>query len=150
MIDPKEQPPLLPWTLSFLRPYRARVALLTVLLLAEIVLGALQPWPLKIVIDYVLTPDRRPIPEPFAHWLMALGGSNNNTGSAAPLACQQDRLFAPKSVAAGTRLAFRASTSTTLFSTIASSTNLFSQAATLGSLTISGVSTYTGLTTFTS
>ena len=76
MIDPKEQPPLLPWTLSFLRPYRARVALLTVLLLAEIVLGALQPWPLKIVIDYVLTPDRRPIPEPFARWLMALGGGN--------------------------------------------------------------------------
>jgi ATP-binding cassette subfamily B protein/subfamily B ATP-binding cassette protein MsbA len=76
MIDPKEQQPLLLWTLSFLRPYRARVALLAVLLLSEIVLGALQPWPLKIVIDYVLTPDRRPIPEPFAQWLTAIGGSN--------------------------------------------------------------------------
>jgi ATP-binding cassette, subfamily B, bacterial len=76
MIDPKEPQPLLLWTLSFLRPYRARVALLAVLLLSEIVLGALQPWPLKIVIDYVLTPDRRPIPEPFAQWLTAVGGSN--------------------------------------------------------------------------
>ena len=47
---------LLLWTLSFLRPYRKRVALLVVLLLAEIGLGALQPWPLAIVIDYVLTP----------------------------------------------------------------------------------------------
>jgi ATP-binding cassette subfamily B protein len=49
-----DQRPLLPWTLSFLRPYRKRVALLAVLLLSEIVLGALQPWPLKIVIDYAL------------------------------------------------------------------------------------------------
>ena len=76
MIDPKEQQPLLLWALSFLRPYRTRVALLAVLLLSEIVLGALQPWPLKIVIDYVLTPDRRQIPEPFAHWLAAIGGGN--------------------------------------------------------------------------
>ena len=47
---------LLLWTLSFLKPYRKRVALLAVLLLAEIGLGALQPWPMAIVIDYVLTP----------------------------------------------------------------------------------------------
>jgi ATP-binding cassette subfamily B protein len=51
-----DERPLLPWTLSFLRPYRKRVALLGVLLLSEIGLGALQPWPLAIVIDYVLTP----------------------------------------------------------------------------------------------
>ena len=49
-----EQTPLLPWTLSFLRPYRRRVALLTVLLLTEIGLGALAPWPLAVVIDHVL------------------------------------------------------------------------------------------------
>lgn len=48
------QQPLLPWTLSFLRPYRDRVALLTFLSLLEIALGALAPWPLKIVIDHVL------------------------------------------------------------------------------------------------
>jgi len=45
---------MLPWTLSFLRPHRSRVALLVVLLLLELGLGALQPWPLAIVIDYVL------------------------------------------------------------------------------------------------
>ena len=48
------QQPLLPWTLLFLRPYRGRVSLLSVLLLSEITLGALAPWPLAIVIDYVL------------------------------------------------------------------------------------------------
>ncbi len=48
------QQSLLPWTLSFLRPYRSRVALLAVLLASEIGLGALQPWPLAVVIDYVL------------------------------------------------------------------------------------------------
>src|SRR3954465_13418408 len=45
---------LLGWVLTSLRPYRGRVALLTVLLVSEIGLGALQPWPLAIVIDYVL------------------------------------------------------------------------------------------------
>ncbi len=48
------QPPLLGWTLSFLRPYRGRVSLLAVLLLTEIGLGALAPWPLAVVIDNVL------------------------------------------------------------------------------------------------
>jgi ABC-type multidrug transport system fused ATPase/permease subunit len=47
------QQPLLPWTLSFLRPYRGKVVLLTILLVSEIGLGALQPWPLAIVIDYL-------------------------------------------------------------------------------------------------
>jgi hypothetical protein len=46
--------PLVPWMLSFLRPHRGRVTLLAVLLLLEIGLGALQPWPLAIVIDNVL------------------------------------------------------------------------------------------------
>src|SRR5713101_8098665 len=48
------QQPLLPWMLSFLKPHRARVSLLAVLLLLEIGLGALQPWPLAVAIDYVL------------------------------------------------------------------------------------------------
>jgi ATP-binding cassette subfamily B protein/subfamily B ATP-binding cassette protein MsbA len=47
------QQPLLPWTLSFLRPYKVRVVLLVILLVSEIGLGALQPWPLAIVIDYL-------------------------------------------------------------------------------------------------
>ena len=69
-----DQQPLIPWTLSFLGPHRKRVALLTLLLLAEIALGALQPWPLKIVIDYVLL--RHPVPEPFARWMAAIHGGD--------------------------------------------------------------------------
>jgi len=65
---------LLVWTLGFLYPYRKRVAVLALLLLAEIGLGALQPWPLAIVIDYVL--QGRPFPEPFARWLAAIHGGD--------------------------------------------------------------------------
>ena len=57
--SPAVQQPLLPWTLSFLRPYRGRVSLLAVLLTIEIGFGALQPWPLALVIDHVL--DRKPL-----------------------------------------------------------------------------------------
>ena len=68
------QEPLLVWTLSFLRPYRTRVTLLALLLLAEIGLGALQPWPLAVIIDYVL--ERHPVPEPYARWLLAIDGGD--------------------------------------------------------------------------
>ena len=61
MIDARQDPPavnatdgLIGWMLEYLRPYRARVALLAVLLVSEIGLGALAPWPLAVVIDYVL------------------------------------------------------------------------------------------------
>ena len=66
-------PSLVPWTLSFLRPHRGRVVLIVVLLMVQIGLGALQPWPLKIVIDNVL--DGNPLPEPLRHWTMALVGT---------------------------------------------------------------------------
>jgi ATP-binding cassette subfamily B protein len=69
--------PLLTWTLSFLRPYKTRVALLVVLLLSEIALGVLQPWPLEIIIDYVL--QDHPFPEPIAHWLQAIRGGDRLT-----------------------------------------------------------------------
>jgi ABC-type multidrug transport system fused ATPase/permease subunit len=42
------------WTLSLLRPYRARVAVIVALSLLEIGLAALAPWPLKAVVDNVL------------------------------------------------------------------------------------------------
>ncbi|MBI4262884.1 MAG: ABC transporter ATP-binding protein [Acidobacteria bacterium] len=58
------------WTLSFLRPYRARVAVITSLALVEIGLSALAPWPLKVVIDNVL--GGRPLPEPLAAVVGAL------------------------------------------------------------------------------
>jgi ATP-binding cassette, subfamily B, bacterial len=65
---------LLRWSLAFLKPYRFRVGVLSILLLSEIGLGALQPWPLAIVIDYVL--QQHPMPEPFAGWLQVLHGGN--------------------------------------------------------------------------
>ena len=70
---PPSMPSLVPWTLSFLRPHRGRVVLMVVLLLVQIALGALQPWPLKIVIDNVL--DGNPLPEPLRHWTVALVGT---------------------------------------------------------------------------
>jgi ATP-binding cassette, subfamily B, bacterial len=73
-MNPTSRKPLLLWTLGFLRPYRTRVAVLSVLLLLEIGLGALQPWPLAAVIDYVL--QTHPIPEPYARWLMPLWGGD--------------------------------------------------------------------------
>src|SRR5262249_46581914 len=66
------QKPLLPWTLGFLRPYRGRVALLAFLLITEIILGALQPWPFSIVIDYVL--GDRPWPDWIAPYLAFTAG----------------------------------------------------------------------------
>src|SRR5690242_17205841 len=76
------QKPLLPWTLSFLRPYRGRVLLLAVLLVSEIGLGALQPWPLAIVIDYVLTPltgGGKQFPPAIQPLISALTGNNRFT-----------------------------------------------------------------------
>jgi ATP-binding cassette subfamily B protein/subfamily B ATP-binding cassette protein MsbA len=64
---------LIGWSASFLRPHRRRVALLVALLLVEVGLGALQPWPLKIVVDYVL--DGRPLPDPVAGWIASAGVS---------------------------------------------------------------------------
>jgi ATP-binding cassette subfamily B protein/subfamily B ATP-binding cassette protein MsbA len=55
---------LIGWTLSSLRPYRTRVALLAVLLVSEIALGALQPWPLAVVIDLL---GGKPLPPSLAY-----------------------------------------------------------------------------------
>ncbi len=65
---------MLGWMLAFLRPHRGRVILLSGLMLVQIGLGALEPWPLKVVIDYVLSADRRPLPEPVAGWVAAVTG----------------------------------------------------------------------------
>jgi ATP-binding cassette, subfamily B, bacterial len=65
-----ESPSLVRWTLSFMRPYRARMTIVAVLLLVEVALIALQPWLLKVVIDYVLV--GQPMPQPFAGWLRTI------------------------------------------------------------------------------
>ncbi|MFN7916167.1 MAG: ABC transporter ATP-binding protein [Vicinamibacterales bacterium] len=67
-----DQSPLLPWTLSYMRPYRGRVAGVGLLMLLQVGLGALEPWPLKIVIDYVL--GQHDLPEPLKGWAFALTG----------------------------------------------------------------------------
>ena len=66
------------WTLSFLRPYRARVAAIVALSLLEIGLAALAPWPLKAVVDNVL--GGHPLPPAVAAPAQSLSG-----GSAAGL-----------------------------------------------------------------
>jgi ATP-binding cassette subfamily B protein len=67
---------LLPWVLTFLRPHRGRVTLLAFLLLAQIALSALQPWPLKVVIDNILNYQNHPLPEPYNSWMVNLTGGN--------------------------------------------------------------------------
>ena len=56
--------PVVSWTLSFLRPYRGRVVAILALSIGEICLAALAPWPLKVVVDYVL--GGLPLPGPLA------------------------------------------------------------------------------------
>jgi ATP-binding cassette subfamily B protein/subfamily B ATP-binding cassette protein MsbA len=65
--------PLITWTLSFLRPYRARVVAIAGLSLAEVGLGALAPWPLKIVVDNVL--GGLPLPGALASLLPTAAGA---------------------------------------------------------------------------
>jgi len=74
MTDPVKDPAsvnatdgLLGWMLQYMRPYSRRIALLSVLLVSEIGLGALAPWPLAIVIDYVL--GRKPFPDWALPWI---------------------------------------------------------------------------------
>jgi ATP-binding cassette subfamily B protein/subfamily B ATP-binding cassette protein MsbA len=57
-------------------PYRRELSLLLLLLLAGVGLNVLKPWPLKLIVDYVLTD--QPLPGAVA-WLKALpGGESTN------------------------------------------------------------------------
>ena len=58
---------LVSWTFSFLRPYRVRFLLIAVLSIVEIGLSALAPWPLKIVVDNVLS--GLLLPEPLSNFI---------------------------------------------------------------------------------
>jgi len=66
--------PLLPWAVSFLRPYRGRVVGIALLMLLQVALGALEPWPLKIVIDYVL--GQHDLPDPLKGVAFSLTGGS--------------------------------------------------------------------------
>ncbi len=52
------------WTLGFLQPYRRQAAAILALSILEIGLAALAPWPLKVIVDYVL--GDLPLPAPLA------------------------------------------------------------------------------------
>jgi ATP-binding cassette subfamily B protein/subfamily B ATP-binding cassette protein MsbA len=62
--------------LGFLRPHRRAVVILSVLLVVQVALGALQPWPLKIVIDNVLNSAEHPLPAPVAPAVNAVTGGS--------------------------------------------------------------------------
>ena len=53
------------------RPHRLRLGLLSGLLLAELALGVLHPWPLAFVLDYVL--GGQPLPATVGGWLGRVG-----------------------------------------------------------------------------
>ncbi len=61
---------LLPWMLQYMRPYSRPVVLLSVLLVSEIVLGAMQPWPMAVVFDQVF--GGKPFPPWLAPWVPAV------------------------------------------------------------------------------
>ena len=66
---------LFSWTLSCMRPYRGRMIFLSVLALAQIVLGLLSPWPLKLVVDNVLGGE--PLPASLSEPIHALAGASS-------------------------------------------------------------------------
>ena len=65
--------PLLSWALSYVRPYWRRVVAVAALTLLQVGLGALEPWPLKLVIDYVLGHHPLPAPLDGVAWLTSAG-----------------------------------------------------------------------------
>lgn len=64
MADTRVDRPLVRWTASFLRPYRTRIAGITLLSVTEVALAAAAPWTLKLIVDHVLM--RELLPEPVA------------------------------------------------------------------------------------
>lgn len=64
----------LAWTLSFLRPYRGRVIVVSLIAALEIALAALAPWSLKAVVDNVL--GGQPLPPALAAIVTSIVGSS--------------------------------------------------------------------------
>jgi ATP-binding cassette subfamily B protein/subfamily B ATP-binding cassette protein MsbA len=65
---------LLRWTLPFLAPHKKKLIVLAILLGSEIALGALQPWPFKIVLDQVF--GGIPFPPLIAPWIATITRDN--------------------------------------------------------------------------
>src|SRR5262249_61104519 len=53
---------MLPHLLPLIRPFRAGILLATTAMMADALLTALRPWPLKVVVDYVLGSGRSRVP----------------------------------------------------------------------------------------
>jgi ABC-type multidrug transport system fused ATPase/permease subunit len=65
---------LIRWTLGFLRPYRRQAVAIAALSILEVALAALAPWPLKVIVDHVLS--GLPLPETLARFTPgAIAGS---------------------------------------------------------------------------
>ena len=62
------------WTLSYMRPYRVRMAALAAIALVQIALGLLSPWPLKLVVDNVL--GGQPLPPVLQGPIAAIAGDS--------------------------------------------------------------------------
>lgn len=62
------------WIVSYARPYRGRLAVLAVLSLLEVGLGALTPWPIALIVDNVLA--HHPWPAAFARFLPPVSAFN--------------------------------------------------------------------------
>jgi ATP-binding cassette subfamily B protein len=76
--------------LRYARPYRRRLGDVTALTVTGVVLEALQPWPLKVLVDDVLSGD--PL-SPRLRWLEVLPGAGSSLGLAAWLAAGMVILF---------------------------------------------------------
>jgi ATP-binding cassette, subfamily B, bacterial len=50
--------PLYRWALRYLKPYQGSMWVLLLISVLEVLLGVLRPWPLKLIVDYVLQPTR--------------------------------------------------------------------------------------------
>ncbi len=65
---------LIGWVASLLRPYRGRVVLISSLALLQIGMNLLAPWPLKVVVDNVLSD--YPLPPPVDAFVNAIVGDS--------------------------------------------------------------------------
>jgi ATP-binding cassette subfamily B protein/subfamily B ATP-binding cassette protein MsbA len=67
---------LLRWTLAYLKPYRAKVSGLAILLGLELALGWLQPWPLGIAIDFISAHRFPPLVNRVLPWLSSFSSAH--------------------------------------------------------------------------
>ena len=68
------------WIASYMRPYRWRLALLALVSVVEVGVGALTPWPLKVVVDNVLSG------HPMPHGFLGLSSLASHASAASVLA----------------------------------------------------------------